>query len=356
MKRSLKFSLSLANTNKLTALNKLSQGYKRAVNYFLKRLFQRKDLSEEFLKLYNCPLSERYKQCAKRQAFKLFKSWCRNKRKGDKPKLGKLGNLSLILDYRFIELQKSKNSNSFDYWVKIATLNKGKPLLLPMKSYQYAQQYFENWQLLKGGRLLKQNNSWFLELTFQKETPARKEKGRVIGLDIGIKKLITTSEGQEHGKDIEKLMNKIQRKEQKSKAFYQALKERDYYISRTIKMLNWDKLKAIIMENIKNIKQNIKKERRLNKHFRSKFQRWTYSQLLFRIKLTAEVAGVHLQLVNPAHTSQTCSQCGTVHKQNRTSEIFKCRNCGYTLDADYNASLNILNLGLAQQPMVAGIT
>ena len=354
MKRSLKFSLGLANTDKLRALDKLSQEYRRAVNYFLKRLFQKKGLSEDFLKLYNSLLSYRYKQCAKRQAFKMFKSWCRSKKKGDKPKLGKLGNPSLVLDYRFIELQKNTNSNLFDYWVKIATLDKGKPILTPIKSYQYAKQYFKNWQLLKGGRILKRNNNWFLELTFEKEAPAKKEKGKVIGIDIGIKKFIVTSENKEYGKDIEKLMDKIQRKEQKSKAFKRALKERDYYINKTVKTLPWNKLKVLIMENIKNIKQNTKKERRLGKLFRSRFQRWTYSQLLKRIKLTAEATGVHLQLVNPAHTSQTCSKCGFVHKQNRNGEIFKCRNCGYTQDADYNASLNILNLGLAQQPMVAG--
>ncbi len=358
MKRSLKFSLSLANTNKLRQLNKLVQEYRQTVNYFLKRLFKKKGLSEEFLKQYlvcrqtgKSPLSYRYKQCAKRQAFKIFKSWCRNKKKGTQPKLR---NPSLVLDYRFIELQESKSSKEFDFWVKIATLNKGKPISLPIKSYEYAKQYFKDWHLLKGGRLLKQNNNWFLELTFQKETPPKKEKGKTIGIDIGIKKLITTSENKEYGKDIEKLMNKIQRKQQNSKAFNKALKERDYYINRIVKTLNWNKLKSIVIENIKNIKQNTKKQRRLNKDFRSKFQRWTYSQLLNRIKLTAEATGVHLQLVNPVHTSQTCSQCGAVHKLNRNGEIFKCRNCGYTTDADYNASLNILNLGLAQQPMVAG--
>lgn len=354
MKRSLKFSLGSSNTNKLTGLDELSQEYKRAVNYFLKRLFAQKGLSEEFLKSYNSPLSYRYKQCAKRQSLKMFKSWCRNKNKGAQPKLGRLGNLSLILDYRFIELQENKHSNSYDYWVKLATLNKGKPMLVPIRSYDYAQQYFKDWQLLKGGRLLKKQANWFLELTFEKETPAKREKGKVIGIDIGIKKLIVTSENKEHGKDIEKLMDKIQRKKQKSKAFHQALKERDYYVNRTVKTLNWNKLKAIVAENIKNIKRNTAKQRRLRKAFRTKFQRWTYSQLLNRIKLTAEATGVHLQLVNPAHTSQTCSQCGAVHKQNRISEIFKCGNCGYTQDADYNASLNILNLGLAQQPMVAG--
>ena len=333
-------------------LENLSQEYRKAVNYFLKRLFGKKQLSEEFLKSYNSPLSYRYKQCAKRQAFKMFKSWCRNKKKRDKPKLR---NLSLVLDNRFIKIEKAKNS-TFDYWIKIATLNKGKPILIPFKSYDYANSYFENWQLAKGGRLLKHEGKWFLVLTFEKETLLEKKEGKIIGIDIGIKKLMVTSEGQEYGRDIEKLVSKIQKKQQKSKAFNQALKERDYYINKTIKEISWNELKTIVMENIKNIKQNSKKERRLNKPFRTKFQRWTYSQLIQRIKLTAEATGVHLQQVNPAYTSQTCSKCGFVHKQNRKGEIFLCRNCDYTDDADYNASKNILNLGLARQPMVAGST
>ena len=77
--------------------------------------------------------------------------------------------------------------------------------------------------------------------------------------------------------------------------------------------------------------------------------------LLFsRINQLCELNGVHFSTIDPAFTSQTCNKCGFVHKLNRKGEIFKCKNCDYTLDADYNASLNILNLGLAQQFTVAG--
>ena len=114
--------------------------------------------------------------------------------------------------------------------------------------------------------------------------------------------------------------------------------------------------KAIVMENIKNIKKNTKKEKRLRKEFRSKFQRWTYPKLSGRISQLCEVDGVHFATIDPAFTSQSCNRCGFVHKQNRNGEIFKCRNCGYTEDADYNASLNILNLGLAQENMIPGNT
>jgi len=69
MVRSLKFSLQFSNSGKLAQLDALSKEYKNTVNYFLKRLFQKKDLSEDFLKLYQSPLSYAYKQCAKRRMF-----------------------------------------------------------------------------------------------------------------------------------------------------------------------------------------------------------------------------------------------------------------------------------------------
>jgi len=94
--------------------------------------------------------------------------------------------------------------------------------------------------LLKGGRLIKANNDWFLGLTFQKDAPAKKEKGKAIGIDTGIKKLMVSSEGKEYGKDIERLMDKIQRKKQKSKAFIRVLKERNYYINKVVKNINWN--------------------------------------------------------------------------------------------------------------------
>jgi len=351
MKRTIKFNLNLANTGKKKVIGDLFEEYQRAVNYYLSILSSQRKyiLSEKEVKSFNSLLSYRYKQCAKRQAILLWKSWRRSKRKKNLPFFGG----TMVLDSRFIKVEKAKNT-TFDYWLRLSALNKGQPILIPIKSYNWANQYFDDWELLNGGRIQRENNQYFLLLTFEKESPKLKDKGKVIGLDIGIKRLIVDNEGNYYGQEIERLIEKIQRKKQGSKAFKRALKERNYYINSTVKTLNWNGLKTLIMENIKGIKKDTAKERRLRKSVRSKFQRWTYSQLLNRIKLTAEATGVHLQLVNPAYTSQTCSRCGAVHKQNRNCEIFKCRNCGYTADADYNASLNILNLGLAQQPMVAG--
>ena len=44
------------------------------------------------------------------------------------------------------------------------------------------------------------------------------------------------------------------------------------------------------------------------------------------------------------YTSQKCSCCGHISKENRRSQSkFKCIKCNFKLNADLNASLNILN-------------
>ena len=51
--------------------------------------------------------------------------------------------------------------------------------------------------------------------------------------------------------------------------------------------------------------------------------------------------------VNPAYTSQTCNKCGNIDKANRpTQSEFKCTGCGHKGNADVNAALNILALGI----------
>jgi putative transposase len=59
-----------------------------------------------------------------------------------------------------------------------------------------------------------------------------------------------------------------------------------------------------------------------------------------------ERSGARLLVVNPAYTSQTCSQCGHCAPENRESQaVFRCVACGSQLNADHNAALNILAAG-----------
>lgn len=45
--------------------------------------------------------------------------------------------------------------------------------------------------------------------------------------------------------------------------------------------------------------------------------------------------------VNAAYSSQTCPMCGWVEAKNRRGDVFKCRKCGFTADADHVAALNL---------------
>lgn len=65
------------------------------------------------------------------------------------------------------------------------------------------------------------------------------------------------------------------------------------------------------------------------------------------MKNKAKEYGTKLVFVNPAYTSQTCSECGHVDKESRLDQkTFKCVKCGHEMNADHNAAINILNRGI----------
>ena len=338
MTRGLKLTLRFANIGKQNQLDKLWFAYRQVLKDFLNRLFAKQDLSEDYLKSYDSPLSYRYKQCAKRQTFKLFKTWCRNKNKRrNKPQLRVP---AMTLDYRFIEVQPSEDS-SFDYWIKIATLDKGHPILLPVKSYNYLNNYLTGWQLLKGGKLIQQNGQWMLMLSLKKETPAVKQSGKTVGLDIGYRKLGVTSDGQVIGKDLRELINKADRKVKHSKGYDRTRSEIMNYTNRELKAVFTDDLKCLVVEDLKDLKQN--KRGRWRKDVNRKFGFWLYGHSLDRISQLSENSGVLNPKVVASYTSQECSVCGHIERLNRKGECFKCLRCGHQDDADHNAARNIRN-------------
>ena len=69
---------------------------------------------------------------------------------------------------------------------------------------------------------------------------------------------------------------------------------------------------------------------------------WSYYDLQQKIEYKAKENGIDVVYINPAYTSQRCSKCGAIHEENRPTNLkFKCVECGYEENADYNASQNI---------------
>ena len=278
-------------------------------------------------------LSARIQQALGKQAIEIVKGQRCNKTKL-KPTLKRL---SLNLDSRFVSFVPMENS--FDLWVKINCLGRGINLVIPIKKHrQFNGLVQDGWKLKGSTRLSIRDGDLILDVYFEKQTKPLKKDGEIIGVDVGYKKLLATSDGKCYGKDFDGIASKIQRRKHGSKGFERALKERNDYVNKTVKLLPWIKTGVFVIEDLKGLKNG----RKFRKEFQGKYQRWTYPVLVNRIKLTAERQGVLVSEVDPSFTSQTCSRCGCKDKNNRRGEVFSCTSCFHSSDADVNASVNIL--------------
>lgn len=339
MRRSIKVSLDCANAKKHKKIEELVGEYKEAVNYFLGFMASNNvyKIDEDKVKCYKSLLSYRYKQAAKRQAISIRKIWKKTKKKNSKPPTF---NGSLVLDERHIQIEKAENSTEFDYWLKIATLDKQYPIYIPFKSYEYVNGYFNRWTLVNGGRLQKENDKWYLILTFEREELQNREESKIKAIDIGYRKLIATSDREIFGDGIKELTEKAAKRKQGSKNWKKTKTEIKNYTNKTAKELFELPFDTLVIEDLKNLKQN--KHGKWSKKVNRRFNLWLYSHLIQRINELGEQCGVRIVPVEAAYTSQRCPKCGYVANANRKREIFECQQCGYRDDADFVGATNIL--------------
>ena len=130
-------------------------------------------------------------------------------------------------------------------------------------------------------------------------------------------------------------------KQRNSKQYKRTLKLRDNLINYHVNQIDLTDVSDIIIEDLCNVKHKSK----YNNETNDLMSRWTVRPLIDKISRICEVKGIKLVKVSPTYTSQTCSECGSVHEESRNGDFFKCIDCGYEIDADYNASINILRRG-----------
>lgn len=252
-------------------------------------------------------------------------------------------NVTLEIDQRLINCKKGKH---FDEFIKISSpyflqkKRRAATIKLPVKYHRHSLQ-FKDWERKKTIKITKSNNSYFLIFTYEKVSPNKKIIGKQLGIDIGYKKLLTTSDKEYYGVELLKLYERISKKKQGSKNFKQLLLERDKLINEACNKLPINEIRELIIEDLKNVKH----KSIFSKKFNNKLQRWSYPKTIGKLERLCEENGVQLTKVNPAYTSQTCHQCKVVKKENRSGEIYNC-SCGLNTDADYNAAVNILHRGI----------
>lgn len=97
---------------------------------------------------------------------------------------------------------------------------------------------------------------------------------------------------------------------------------------------------TIILEDLKYIRERCRQRH----DQRGEFHNWSFYQLEQFLIYKAVAVGCGIVYVDPRYTSQKCSHCSHTSKSNRKNQTqFKCVHCGYTLNADLNASFNIRN-------------
>lgn len=205
--------------------------------------------------------------------------------------------------------------------------------------------------------LIKKGNDFFICLAVEEFKNFPKAKGE-IGIDLGLKNFITTSDGTiiDHPKPLKqklKAVKKLNRqiksqnredlKNKKRKALRKCYKKiahrRSDFLHKTSHQIV-SKNKKIFVEDltIKNLHSDI---RNINRTYGDV----AIAEFIRMLSYKAERAGRIFVKVNPAYTSQECV-CGKLIPKKLTQRIHRC-DCGHVEDRDFLAAKNILRRGLA---------
>lgn len=281
-----------------------------------------------------------------------WSEWSVGKKFRDRVKFPVFNGNSIDLNSDLVTIYESPKMKEFDLAVRLGSIFGNRiSLLLPTKKHALFNKHIANGYTVNSSvQLRKIDGKLYVNLFLEKETPEIRSTGKVIGIDIGIKKLMSTSENVFLGKDIETKIQKLKRRKRGSKNSKQTIEEIKSYIGQQVNQLDLADVQTVVVEDL-DVK-NMNKRGKSSKEHRKTLGNWN-SRLLFR-RLTnrCQENRVLVMSVSPEYTSQKCSSCGVVCKESRSGERYECKHCGASLDADYNASLNIRNRFLSGEHTV----
>jgi len=89
----------------------------------------------------------------------------------------------------------------------------------------------------------------------------------------------------------------------------------------------------------------------MGRRMRRRLSSWPQREIHRQIAYKAEERGVPIIKVDPRYTSKTCPRCGEIKKRrSRMGLVFECAKCGWRLDRQINAGLNICRTALTHLP------
>ena len=187
----------------------------------------------------------------------------------------------------------------------------------------------------------------------------------IVGIDLGVKKLLTLSDGitydnnkyiDKYKKRIKRKQRELSRKEKGSKNYYKCKKElailysklanaRKYYTHKITKKIT-DNYDIITCEKLTTKEMIIKgKTTKLS----SKINDATFSEIIRQLLYKSKFKGKKFYQVSTYYpSSQICNRCNNQDRKYKdlTEREYNCPKCGEKIDRDLNASINIMFEGL----------
>ena len=276
-----------------------------------------------------------------------------NKQQADrsftKVKKGKQYPISLRNDLIRIEKRDTK---LVEYWIRIPVAGRRGGLWLPVKPHCDFPDEFK----ISESKLIKKKDGFYIHVTIQKDVKQKQSCSSILAIDLGERVIATVCNSLDMrpifmGREVrgvrrhfawlrkrlgkKKLLKEIKRIGQKEQRIVDAYL---HDISRRIVDEAARTDSVIVFGDLKGIRSAAKGK---GKRFNRIVSNMPYYKLTQMIEYKARWEGIPVLKVNERGTSKTCSECGSEGKRPYQG-LFKCNECGYQANADWNGSKNIL--------------
>jgi putative transposase len=220
--------------------------------------------------------------------------------------------------------------------------------------------HFYQLKQIKRVRVVKRADGYYVQFYLDQERVEKREPtGKTIGLDVGLTHFYTDSDGQtienprhlrKSEKALKRLSRRLSRTTKGSKNRAKArnrLSRKHLKVSRQRKDFAVKLARCVIQSNdlvayedlqVRNMVRNRKLAKSISDAAWSAFRQW--------LEYFGKVFGVATVAVAPYNTSQDCSNCGKEVKKSLSTRTHQCPHCGFVLDRDWNAGINILEIAL----------
>lgn len=211
-------------------------------------------------------------------------------------------------------------------------------------------------------RIVEKSGKWYAQVSLQIAT-SEAEGEHIMGVDLGLKvpAVVVTSTGKTwffgNGRQNKYIRRKYQQRRRKFGKLKKLsairklgnkeqrwMKDQNHKINRQIvNTALQEGVSVIKLEQLENIRQTARTSRKNAKNLHT----WSFHQLQQFIMYKAQLAGIRVEEVNPAYTSQKCPKC---RKRNHAKDrTYRC-SCGCRMHRDRVGALNIMH-----QPVADGV-